>query len=146
MKVECNWKEKLSFTATAGSHLIAMDTTPPLGTDSGPTPKQLILMAVCGCSAMDVIALLKKHKQSVLSFTVDAEASVVNSQPAVFEEINLRYVLTGNIEPALAVESVTLSQTKYCSVSAMLSKAVAINYIVELNGLEVGRGGAAFPS
>ena len=144
MNVECVWNEKLRFTASADSHSVTMDAKAPLGGDAGATPKQLLLMAVCGCSSMDIVSLLKKYRQDLSDFRVDAEAEVSVEHPAIFKTIDLTFRLSGVIEPEKALEAVRLSQTKYCSVSAMVSRAVEIRYSVELNGEEIGRGIADF--
>lgn len=104
-------------------------------------------MAVTGCTGMDVIALLRKFKQPVESFAVDAEANLTEGgYPAVFKDFVVNFYLTGSIESAKALEAVRLSQTKYCGVSAMLAKAVAIQYHVYLNDQLIGSGTADFPN
>ncbi|OFZ31355.1 MAG: hypothetical protein A2622_01850 [Bdellovibrionales bacterium RIFCSPHIGHO2_01_FULL_40_29] len=145
MKVLCTWTEKVAFLAQANSHQIKMDTTGPIGSDSAPTPKQLVLSAVCGCTGMDVVSLLKKFKQPMETFQIEAEASVTEGgHPVVFKEVNLVFKFTGAMESSKVMEAVTLSQTKYCSISAMLSKAVPILYKVELNNENIGAGQALF--
>ena len=145
MRVNCTWKDRLSFVSNADGHDVAMDSKPPLGTDLAMTPKQLVLSGLCGCTAMDVVSLLKKHKQPLEGFEIEATAETTDQgHPVVFREIHLVFRLKGAIDPAKAIEAVTLSQTRYCGVSAMLSKAVPIHYTVELNGSPVASGQAAF--
>ncbi len=145
MNVECRWNHKMEFTTAAGAHAIRMDAKPPLGDDAAPTPKQLLLAAICGCTAMDVVALLKKHKQELDTLEVRAEApSTEGVQPAIFKEVRLRFVIAGKVDPHHALESVRLSQTRYCGVSAMVSKAVPIFYSVLVNDSLVGEGRAEF--
>jgi putative redox protein len=145
MKLQCTWSDKLKFTAEADHHRVEMDTKAPLGTDTAMTPKQLVLAGICGCTAMDVVSLLKKHKQPVESFTIEADAPTTTGvHPAVFTEVKLGFKLVGQLEPETVLESVRLSQTKYCGVSAMISKAVPISYVVELNGKTIGSGNAEF--
>lgn len=94
---------------------------------------------------MDVIALLKKYKEPVETFEVDAEVEASSSgHPIVFKSIILKFKATGQIAPEKLIEAITLSQTQYCGVSAMLSKSVAINYEVILNGNKVSEGLAHF--
>jgi putative redox protein len=138
MKIECQWNEKLKFTATADSHSVTMDAKAPMGTDGGATPKQLLLMAICGCTGMDVVSLLKKYKQEASSFSIDAEANATTSHPAVFTDINLVFNINGEVEATRAAEAARLSMTKYCSVSAMVSAAVPIHYRVVVNGKRHG--------
>ena len=145
MKVTSTWKEKLVFTSAADSHSIEMDTKAPLGSDTAMTPKQLVVAGLSGCTAMDVISLLKKYRQSVETFGLDAEVELTEgAHPIVFKKIHLTFRLSGQIEPEKLLEAVRLSQTKFCGVSAMLSKAVPMDYSVELNGTVIGTGAPDF--
>ena len=145
MNVKCTWNEKLILTADAGPHSVKMDVKPPLGTDVAMNPKELVLAGLCGCTAMDVISLLKKYKQPLEGFEIGAEAVMTeNGHPIRFQEIFMKFSLRGSIEPSKAIEAITLSQTRYCGVSAMLSRAGPISYTVELNGEVIGTGKANF--
>lgn len=145
MKLQCSWNDKMRFTAQSGNHKVEMDTSAPLGSDTALTPKQLLVAGVCGCTAMDVVALLKKHKQPLESFQIEADATTTEgTYPVVYKEIKLVFKLTGELDEAKVLESIKLSQTKYCGVSAMVSKAVLISYTVELNGKKIGTGRANF--
>jgi len=145
MKLQCVWNEKMRFTGEAGGHSVGMDTVAPMGTDTALSPKQLVLAGICGCTGMDVVSLLRKFKQPLDSLTIDSEATVTEGgYPSVFKEVQLVFRVKGQIEPAKLLEAVTLSQTKYCSVSAMISKVAPITYQVELNGVMIGAGRADF--
>lgn len=144
MQAHLTWKQKMSFDAELGKHVVPMDAKAPVGSDSAASPKQLALAGVAGCTAMDVIALLRKYRQEVTSFSMDADAPTTETHPSVFKEVHLTYRLDGTIEPAKAMEAVELSMTKYCGVSAMIAKACPIRYTVLVNGQEVGRGEARF--
>lgn len=147
MKTSVTWKEGMQLSGVAGTHALTMDAKSPIGKDSGPTPKELVGMAMGGCTAMDVIALLKKHKQPLVSLTVDADIETVTGKhPAVFEKALLTFQVAGEINPEILNEAVMLSQTKFCSVNAMLSKAFPIQYVVILNGKQIGEGTADFES
>ncbi|MCB9073168.1 MAG: OsmC family protein [Bdellovibrionaceae bacterium] len=145
MKVSLNWKGAMEFAASSGEHSVTMDAATPLGHDKGMTPKELVAVGLGGCTAMDVAALLKKHKQTVESFdmTVDIEKSS-GGHPIVFSSATLTYLLKGNIDKEILIQSVTLSQTKYCGVSAMLSKALPITYKIVLNGEPIHEGRSHF--
>lgn len=135
----------MRFTAQSGDHKVEMDTNAPIGSDTALTPKQLLVAGICGCTAMDVVALLKKHKQPLESFQVEADATPTEGvYPAVYKEIKLFFRLKGQLDESKVLESVALSQTKYCGVSAMVSKSVPISYTVELNGKNIGAGRAEF--
>jgi putative redox protein len=145
MKLECTWQEKMKFIARADGHLISMDAKSPIGDSSAMTPKQLLLAGICGCTAMDVVGLLKKHKQTLKSLEIHGECDMTEgSHPIIFKEVRLKFKATGAMDSSVLLESVQLSQSKYCGVSAMVSKAVPISYTVELNGTLVGSGRAAF--
>lgn len=145
MKITSVWSEKMRFTAESNEHNVLMDTKPPIGDDTAPTPKEFLIAALCGCTGMDVVALLKKYKQPLSKFEIEAEATVTEGQyPIVFKEVQLVFKFEGSLEKEKVLEAVTLSQTKYCSVSAMLSKAFPINYTVELNSQPIGAGTAQF--
>jgi putative redox protein len=144
MKALCTWTDKLQFVSTTEAHSLVMDAKKPIGSDTAPTPKDLLLSALCGCTAMDVVSLMRKHKQPLEEFSVEAEAKVRAATPAVFTEILLTFRLKGAVDKDLATEAVRLSETQYCSVSAMLSRVVPIHYVVELNGEQIAAGQANF--
>lgn len=147
MKTKTVWKEKMMFTGEAAGNTVELDAKSPLGADKGLTPKELLPIAISGCSAMDVVALMKKHKQPLESFEVTADVEMVEkSVPTVFRQVALTFSLTGPVDPQKALEAVRLSQTKYCGVSAMLVKAAPIHYKVILNGEVIGTGEASFNS
>ncbi len=144
MKTTTRWTEKMQFKGTDGNHTVLMDTRSPIGSDSALSPKQLLLTSISGCSAMDVVAFMKKHKQVLETFEVDAEGELTTGYPSIFKEVHLTFKATGAVEAARLVESVELSQSKYCGVSAMIVKAVPIRYTVILNNETVGTGTAQF--
>jgi putative redox protein len=144
MKLAMSWQGKMRFSATDGNKIVEMDTQAPVGDGSALSPKQLLLAAVCGCSAMDVAGLLRKNKQTVDSFHIEADAPVTEGYPAIFSLIQLDYFLQGTIDREQAIEAVRLSQTKYCGVSAMVAKACPIRYRIHLNGHQIGEGRASF--
>ena len=139
------WKDGMEFEGTADNHLVPMDAKAPLGKGNGPTPKDFLVIGLGGCTAMDVIALLKKYKQLPRAFRVDVDVEPTTGlQPAVFKSAVLKYVVEGEVDAEKLLEAVHLSQTKYCGVSAMLAKAFPISYQVVLNGQVIGDGSAHF--
>lgn len=145
MKVHLKWTEGMKLEASAEGNHLPMDAKVPIGTNTAMTPKELVASGLGGCTAMDVIALLKKHKQPYKSLDVDVDISTSTSgQPVVFTSATLTFKATGEIEAGIFLEAVRLSQTKYCGVSAMLLKAFPINYVVQLNGEKIGEGQADF--
>ena len=145
MKSKSTWTEKMKFEAQSRDFKIQMDAKSPMGSDSAMTPKELLLLAVSGCTGMDVVALLKKFKQPFETFSVEAEGELTEGKaPSIFKEINLIFKITGNVEANKAIEAVQLSQTKYCGVSAMVATSVPIHYTIFINEKKVGSGHAKF--
>lgn len=104
-------------------------------------------MGMGGCTAMDVVALLKKYKQSVEALEVEVDVTPTQGKhPAVFEKAVLTFLVKGQVEREKLNEAVMLSMTKFCGVNAMLSKALPIHYRVILNDEEIGTGQAQFPT
>jgi putative redox protein len=145
MKSILTWKENMHFEAQAAGHNVDMDAKAPIGKGSAQTPKELVLAGLGGCTAMDVMALMKKHKQPVQSFEVEVDvATSTGGSPMVFTKADIYFRLGGEIDKNIALEAAHLSQTKYCGVSAMLLKAFPIEYHVFVNGEKVGSGFSKF--
>lgn len=145
MKAILNWTEGMKLTATAEGNSVSMDAKVPIGTNTAMTPKELVAVGLGGCTAMDVIALLKKHKQPFKSLDVDVDIKTSTSgQPVVFTDATITFNATGEVDRGIFLDAVRLSQTKYCGVSAMLLKAFPIQYIVNLNNEKIGEGKADF--
>lgn len=145
MNTVCNWQEKVSFVASFGQHQVPMDTKAPIGSDNAASPKQLVLAAICGCTGMDVVSLLRKGKQQPKAFAITAHADLTDGHPATFKQVHLVYKVDGDVTSELIVDAVTKSMTIYCGVSAMIAKACTISYDIELNHVRVGSGEAKFP-
>lgn len=91
--------------------------------ESGPRPMQLVLLGLCGCTGMDVVSILKKKRQPFTSLKVKATAERAEEHPRVFTEIHLEFVIKGeDVDPKAVERAIELSQTKYCSASAMLGQ------------------------
>jgi putative redox protein len=105
---------------------------PEMGDDSGPSPKQLVLAGLAGCTGMDVASLLKKMRVEYDSFEIYTEADLTEEHPKVFSEIRLVYRFKGeNIDKAKVEKAVNLSKDRYCGVSAMLKKNSPIHFRIE---------------
>lgn len=95
----------------------------------GPSPMEAVLMALCSCTSVDVVSILKKKRQPLTGLRVTAHAKQAPSPPRVFTYIKLTYAVAGGKLSRKAVEdAVSLSKNKYCSVSLMLEKAAEIEY------------------
>ena len=99
------------------------------GSDAGSRPKELLLLALGGCTASDVVSILKKKRVALENFDVRLQANVREEHPQVFTDIHVEYVFYGeDIIPADVERAIELSTTKYCSVSAMLRNNVNITH------------------
>ena len=112
------------------AHWVMMDGSETFGgSNSGSSPKELLLMALGGCTAMDVIPILKKKHTPFSGFEINLSANMQEEHPQVFTEIHLEYVVYGEgINPEDVERAIELSTTKYCSVSAMLKPTVKITH------------------
>jgi len=145
MKAQLKWTGGMSFQASSDGHAMVMDAKAPIGSGTAMTPKELVAVGLGGCTAMDVTALLKKHKQAHESLNIDVEITTsTGGQPVVFTSANLTFDVKGKVDPSILLDAVRLSQTKFCGVSAMLAKALPIRYVVHLNGEKIGEGHADF--
>jgi putative redox protein len=129
------WQGGLAFDGTAGSGFsVRLDTTAEEGGGTGFSPMELVLVGHAACTAMDVISILKKKRQDVTGFEVRAHGLRADDPPKVFTDITLEYIVRGHgVDPRAIERAIELSETKYCSVNGMLSKAakIATTYRVE---------------
>jgi putative redox protein len=145
MKIDLVWSDKMLFEAQVGEHRVPVDARAPIGNNRGMAPKELLLSALASCTAMDVVALLRKHKQQLAKLRVEVEAPLSEGgHPKRFTRADLTFDVSGEVDPNVLLASVKASQTMYCGVSAMLSQAFPIAYKVMLNGALVGSGEANF--
>jgi putative redox protein len=115
---------------TDSNHWITMDGPENFyGSNAGIRPKELILLSLAGCTGSDVVAILQKKKVNSSGFEINITAEQQEEHPQVFTKIHLEYVFYGKSIQAKDVErAIELSLTKYCSVTAMLQKAVTIEH------------------
>lgn len=116
------------FTATnTGGAAIVIDGPPDMGGENaGLRPMETLLAALAGCSAMDVLLIMKKQRQKLERLDVEVEGERADTVPAVFTKIHVRFVGFGPIDPKKLQKAVELSTEKYCSVTRMLQPTVAI--------------------
>jgi len=94
----------------------------------GPGPLEAVLMALCSCTSVDVVSILKKKRQHLTGLRVTASATQAPIPPRVFTHIQLTYAVRGRLSRKAVEDAVSLSKNKYCSVSLMLSKAAPVEY------------------
>jgi len=130
MLSKVSWKGNMKFSGMSGSgHEVMMDSaTDHGGEDSAARPKEMVLHGLGGCTAMDVISILKKMRIEPGEFRVEINADQTEEHPMVFKKIHLKYIFKGNLDHDKAQKAVALSQTKYCGVSEMLRHSAEISY------------------
>lgn len=147
-RVECQtkWLGGLGFESQIRDNKLVMDAKVEAGgKDQGPTPKEILLASICGCSGMDVVSILQKMRLNLISCEVNAHTETTAGYPSIFSEVKLHFHVSGSdIKEEQVMKAVRLSMTKYCGVSAMIVKASPIVYEVFLNGSKVGEGHADF--
>lgn len=94
----------------------------------GPSPMEAVLMALCSCTSVDVVSILKKKRQPITGLRVSAVATQPDSAPRVFTHIKLTYAVRGKLSRKAVEDAVALSKNKYCSVSLMLEKHCPVEY------------------
>jgi putative redox protein len=133
MRAIATWKQEQQYDAESHSgHHVTLDADAAHA--AGPSPMELVLMALCSCTAVDVVSILQKKRETFTSLTVSAVAEQSPAPPRVFTHIHLTYHLGGKVSPKAAEDAVALSKNKYCSVSKMLEKAAAIDYEITYEG------------
>ncbi|MFC3160531.1 putative redox protein [Chryseobacterium arachidis] len=120
-------------TNSQGNSILLDNTTQPGA--KGVSPMESVLMAVAGCSGIDVVSILKKQRQEITDFKAEVEGERIPVEDAKpFKSIKVRFLLEGNIDPKKAYKAAQLSFEKYCSVSKTLEPKVEISYEVYVNG------------
>lgn len=137
MKAQVTWQGGMQFEGAAESgHTLILDAAPEVGgANLGFRPMELMAISLAGCTAMDVISILRKKRQEITGFEVKVDAPRASEHPHVFTAMTITYVLRGKgIDPAAVERALQLSEDKYCPAQAMLRKAapISLNYeIVE---------------
>ncbi len=135
MECTLKWIDGVSFVAETGSgHALLMDGAPEGGgRNLGPRPMELVLAGTGGCSAYDVVVILKKSGQAISGCSVALKAERAATDPKVFTRIHMHFVLRGkNLKTTMVESAIKLSQRKYCSASIMLAKSAEITHDYEI--------------
>jgi putative redox protein len=127
------------------NHWVAMDGPTELrGENAGSRPKELLLLALGGCTGADVASFLNKRRVPFRKLEVALSAQTSTEHPIVFTHVDITYRFEGDGLPVADIErAIRLSQEKYCSVSAMLRHAMPIDWTAEINGVRVLSGSEA---
>lgn len=135
MKARVKLVEGITFVAESGSgHAVVMDASPEVGgRDLGARPMEMLLMGAGGCSAIDVVHILKKARQQLVDCVVELEAERAAEDPKVFTRIHMHYIVTGRgLNPAQVERAIKLSKEKYCSATIMLAKSAEVTSDYEI--------------
>lgn len=135
MKARVKWIEGVAFLGESGSgHAIVMDGAPDHGgRNLGVRPMEAVLIGMGGCTAFDVVSILKKARQPVDDCAVALDAERAESTPKVFTRIHMKYTVTGRgIKEAQVKRAVELSAEKYCSATRMLAETAEITHEYEI--------------
>jgi len=135
MKARVKWVEAMTFVGESGSgHSVVMDGAAEMGgRDLGIRPMEMLLLGMGGCTAFDVVLILKKARQQVSDCVLELEAVRADTDPKVFTRIHVRFVVTGHrLSDKQVARAVELSAEKYCSASIMLGKTATITHDYEI--------------
>lgn len=134
MQARVKWVEGLTFLGESSSgHQVLLDGN---AGDKAPSPMEMVLMSVGGCSAIDVVSILQKGRHDIVDCEVKLTSERRTEAPRLFTHINLHFIVTGKGLTDKAVErAVALSAEKYCSVALMLSKTVEVTHSHQVRDL-----------
>jgi len=135
MQARIKWVQDATFIGESGSgHAVVMDGPPEHGgRNLGVRPMEMLLLGMGGCTAFDVVHILKKSRQLVTDCVAELEATRTDEDPKVFEVIHVHFIVTGKgLDDKRVARAVSLSAEKYCSASIMLGKTATITHDYEI--------------
>ncbi|VAW97011.1 Protein YhfA [hydrothermal vent metagenome] len=135
MKARIKWVDNAMFIGQSGSgHSVVMDGPPESGGQNlGVRPMEMLILGMGGCTAFDVVHILKKSRQNVTDCTVDITADRLAEEPKVFSTIHIHFIVEGvQLKEKQVQRAVALSAEKYCSASIMLGKTAEITHDYEI--------------
>lgn len=145
MQAKLKWSKGMQFESTNRDITTQMDATADHGGEGKhPTPKELVLNAMMGCTAMDTMSLLQKMRIEVNSMTMDIEAQKNDEYPIHFIKALMRFHIQGSGNSEKVIKAVEKSLTKYCGVNYMISKTCEIKYEIHFNDQLINTGFANF--
>jgi putative redox protein len=131
VEAKLNWVDGERFVASASSgHAVVIDSDRERNT--APGPMELVLLALCSCTATDVVSILRKKREPLAALEIRAEAERATQPPTVYTAIKLIYTVTGPVSRKAVEDAVRLSEEKYCGVAAMLKSTVHITTEIRL--------------
>jgi putative redox protein len=139
MKARVRWVEDMTFIGeTASGHAVVMDGPPELGGHNlSVRPMEMVLLGLGGCTAIDVVNILRKARQAVSHCVVEIDAERADTDPKVYTRIHVHFIVGGvRLSESHVKRAVTLSAEKYCSVSIMLSKTAQMTHTYEVRDVQ----------
>lgn len=140
------WQNGFNFETQIRQHRFSQDAKVDQGgTDLGPSPKELLLAAIIGCTGMDVVSLMNKMRSPFTSCVVATSAQTTETHPKIFPRVDVIFKVEGpEVKPDVVIKAVKMSLTKYCGVSAMVNATSPIHYQVFVNDQMIDQGQADF--
>lgn len=135
MKARVKWVQDVMFVAESGSgHSVVIDGAPEAGgRNLGFRPMELLLMGLGGCSAFDVLTILKRGREAVTDCVLELDGARADTDPKVFTSVEMIYKVSGkNLDPKKVERAVALSAEKYCSASKMFSETAKLTHRIEI--------------
>lgn len=127
--VKTAFNHNLAFTAKIGDYEVPMDTSDENTSNFGPSPKKLMLASLAGCTGIDVVSILNKMKVSFSDFTIGIDASLTDEHPKIYKDVMMTYqIKVAEVDRPKMEKAVTLSQEKYCGVSAMFKAFANVKF------------------
>lgn len=132
--IDVTWNDKMSFTTNVNGHEIILDASENVGgEDKGPRPKPFMLVALGGCTGMDVISILKKMRVDVEGFNVKVEGEINDEHPKYYKKMHVIYEFQGKELPIDKLEkAVSLSEDRYCGVGVLYRMAVEVTSEIQI--------------
>lgn len=126
--IKTEWKGDMAFEADVNGHKVLMDATiEGGGQDAGPSPKKLQLVALSGCTGMDVVSILKKMRVEIEKCSIEVQGDVTSEHPKHYYKMHVIYKFTGKNLPLEKLEkAVRMSEETYCGVEALYRKAIEV--------------------
>ena len=135
MKARIKWIEGVSFAGQSESgHTVVMDGPPDAGGKNlGVRPMEMLLLGMGGCTAFDVVHILRKSRQPVTDCVAEMDATRADTDPKIFTRIHVHFIISGKgLDPKRVDQAVKLSAEKYCSASIMLGKVAEVTHDFEI--------------
>ncbi len=131
--IQTHWQQNMAFDSTVGSHSVPTDAPAEAGgDDSAASPKKLMMVALAGCTGVDVVEILKKMRVEIDDLLITVEAELTDDVPSVYSSMHIIYTFKGK---ELAMDKLTraveLSQDKYCGVSMMYKRIMDISWEIQ---------------